>query len=137
MLRDSLMASTRAQIFYTGKKFPIGKNAPYEIRSQFILHHEFKWTGSDVDFVVPLVEITKELFPDFCSVSFDRGFHSPANRTRLDEVLVDNVLPKKGRLSKADREREQGETFAAMRRQHPGCSHAKRHFPIVTPSQKI
>ena len=71
-----------------------------------------------------MVEITKELFPDFCAASFDRGFHSPANRTRLDEVLVDNVLPKKGRLSKADREREQGETFVAMRRQHPAVESA-------------
>ena len=57
-------------------------------------------------------------------MSFDRGFHSPANRARLDELLVDNVLPKKGRLSKADREREQGETFAAMRRQHPAVESA-------------
>ena len=85
---------------------------------QFILHHEIMWTGSDVDIAVPMVEITKELFPDFCAASFDRGFHSPANRARLDEVLDDNVLPKKGRLSKADRDREQGETFAAMCRQH-------------------
>ena len=91
---------------------------------QFILHHEIMWTGSDVDIAVPMVEITKELFPDFCAASFDRGFHSPANRARLDEVLVDNVLPKKGRLSKADREREQGETFAAMRRQHPAVESA-------------
>ena len=91
---------------------------------QFILHHEVMWTGSDVDFAVPIVEITKELFPDFCAASFDRGFHSPANRVRLDELLVDNVLPKKGRLSKADREREQGETFAAMRRQHPAVESA-------------
>ena len=91
---------------------------------QFILHHEVMWTGSDVDFAVPMVEITKELFPDFCAVSFDQGFHSPANRARLDEILVDNVLHKKGRLSKADREREQGETFAAMRRQHPAVESA-------------
>ena len=42
----------------------------------------------------------------------------------LDEVLVDNVLPKKGRLSKAERDREQGETFAAMRRQHPAVESA-------------
>ena len=53
-----------------------------------------------------------------CAARFDRGFHSPANRTRLDELLVDSVLPRKGRLSKADRDREQGETFVAMRRQH-------------------
>ena len=64
------------------------------------------------------------MFPDFCSVSFNRGFHSPANRARLDELLVDNVLTKKGRLSKADRDREQGETFAAMRRQHPAVESA-------------
>ena len=95
-----------------------------EDQYQFILHYEIMWTGSDVDFAVPLVEIPKELFPDFCATSFDRGFHSPANRTRLDEVLVDNVLPKKGRLSKADREREQGETFVAMRRQHPAVESA-------------
>ena len=56
------------------------------------------WTGSNVDFAVPLVEITKELFPDFCSASFDRSFHSPENRAHLDELLDDNVLPKKGRL---------------------------------------
>ena len=95
-----------------------------EDQYQFILHYEIMWTGSDVEFAVPLFEITKELFPDFCAVSFDRGFHSPANRTRLDEVLVDNVLPKKGRLSKADQEREQGETFVAMRRQHPAVESA-------------
>ena len=91
---------------------------------QFILHHEVMWTGSDVDFAVPIVEITKELFPDFCAVSFDRGFHSPANRVHLDELLVDNVLPRKGRLSKAERDREQGETFATMRRQHPAVESA-------------
>ena len=48
----------------------------------------------------------------------------PANRTRLDELLVDNVLPRKGRLSKADRDREQGETFVAMRRQHSAVESA-------------
>ena len=95
-----------------------------ESQYQFMMHHEVMWEGSDVDFAVPMVEITKEMFPDFCAASFDRGFHSPENRARLDEVLVDNVLPKKGRLSKAERDREQGETFAAMRRQHPAVESA-------------
>ena len=89
-----------------------------EDQYQFKWYYEIMWNGSDADFAVPTVEITKELFPDFCAVGFDRGFHSPANRTRLDELLDDNVLSKKGRLSKAERDREQGETFAAMRRQH-------------------
>ena len=89
-----------------------------EDQYQFILHYEIMWEGRDVDFAVPMVVTTKELFPDFCAASFDRGFHSPANRARLDELLGDNVLPKNGRLSKAERDCEQGETFAAMRRQH-------------------
>ena len=95
-----------------------------ECQYRFILHYEIMWEGSDVDFAVPMVVTTKELFPDFCAASFDRGFHSQANRARLDEQLVDNVLPKKGYLSKADQEREQGETFAAMRRQHPAVESA-------------
>ena len=95
-----------------------------EDQYRFILHYEIMWEGSDVDFAVPMVVTTKELFPDFCATSFDRGFHSPANRARLDELLVDNVLSKKGYLNKADRDREQGETFAAMRRQHPAVESA-------------
>ena len=82
------------------------------------------WEGSDVDFAVQMIVTTKELFPDFCAASFDRDFHSQANRARLDELLVDNVLPRKGRLSKAEQDREQGETFAAMRRQHPAVESA-------------
>ena len=56
-----------------------------EDQYQFILHYEIMWTGSDVDFAVPLVEITKELFPDFCAARFDRGFHSPANPRQSTE----------------------------------------------------
>ena len=40
MLHDSLMASTRAQVFYTGQKFPIGKNAPYEIHTHLVSQND-------------------------------------------------------------------------------------------------
>ena len=40
------------------------------------------------------------------------------------KLLIHNVLPKKGYLGKAERDREQGETFAAMRRQHPAVEPA-------------
>ncbi len=62
------------------------------------------WEGSDVDFAVPMVEAGQSAFPDLRAVSFDRGFHSPANRVRLDGLLDDNLPPKKGCLDKADRE---------------------------------
>ena len=45
------------------------------------------------------------MHPDLRECSFDRGFHSPANRKRLDELLDTAALPKKGRLNAADQER--------------------------------
>ena len=65
-----------------------------------------------------------ERFPDLRAVSFDRGFHSPENRIRLDELLDHNVLPKKGYLNKAERKRERGAEFVAMRGQHPAVESA-------------
>ena len=90
----------------------------------FILHHEVMWQGSDVDYAEPMIVGAQARFPDLRMCSFDRGFHSPANRVRLDELLDHNVLPRKGRPSKADREREEDEVFIAMRRQHPAVESA-------------
>ena len=89
-----------------------------------ILHHEVMWEGSDVDYAVAMVEGAQERFPALRAVSFDSGFHSPENRVRLDELLDHNVLPKKGYLNRAERERAQGEEFVAMRRQHPAVESA-------------
>ncbi len=82
------------------------------------------WEGSDVDFAVPMVEAAQSAFPGLRAASFDRGFHSPGNRVRLDGLLDDNLPPKKGCLDKADRESGRGEGFAAMRRRHPAVEPA-------------
>ena len=50
-----------------------------EDRHGFVLHHEVMWEGGDVDQAVPMVEAAQSGFPDLRAVSFDRGFHSPAN----------------------------------------------------------
>ena len=88
----------------------------------FILHHEVMWQGSD--HAQPMIRETQARFPELRWCSFDRGFHSPENRHRLDELLDHNVLPRKGRLSKVDRDREQDAVFVAMRRQHPAIESA-------------
>ena len=90
----------------------------------FILHHEVMWDGSDVDYAVPMVAASQARFPDLRAASFDRGFHSPDNRIRLDALLDHNVLPKKGYLNAAERERAQSAEFVAMRRQHPAVESA-------------
>ena len=73
-----------------------------EDQFQFIVHHKILWQGGDVDVAVPMVEETQARFSDFRMCSFDRGFHSPNNRKRLDQMLDVNALPQKGYLSKAD-----------------------------------
>ena len=93
---------------------------------QFILHHEIMWTGSDVDFAVPMVARRNCFLISALRVLIAA---STALRTAptLMKCLMTNVLPKKGRLSKADRDREQGETeegFCCMRRQHPAVESA-------------
>ena len=90
----------------------------------FILNHRIMWKGSDVDHAVPMIEETQSIYPSFRSCSFDRGFHSPSNRLRLDKLLDHNVLPRKGRLSKADIIREGEEVFVAMRKGHPAVESA-------------
>ena len=47
-----------------------------------------------------------------------RGFHSPSNR--LDEIL--DALPRKGKLNRIEREREEAEDFA--RQQYPAVESA-------------
>ena len=95
-----------------------------EDQHQFILHHKILWQGADVDVAVPLVRAAQALYPELRACSFDRGFHSPGNRVRLDALLDINALPRKGYLSRADREREAEEPFAAARRAHPAIESA-------------
>ena len=90
----------------------------------FVLHHQVMWEGGDTDHAVPMVAAAQERFPDLRAVSFDRGFHSPENRVRLDEMLDLNVLPRKGYRNKAEQEREAGDAFVAMRRAHPAVESA-------------
>ena len=95
-----------------------------EDQHQFILHHKILWEGEDVDVAAPMVSEAQARYPELRACSFDRGFHSPDNRIKLDALLDLNVLPTKGYLSRADREREAEEPFAAARRAHPAIESA-------------
>lgn len=89
-----------------------------ESREGFILHHQVMENTTDDKIAVTLVKETQTLFPSFKACSFDKGFHSPANQTELKAVLDQVTLPKKGKLSKKEEERETGEAFVAARKAH-------------------
>ena len=95
-----------------------------EDQHQFILHHEIMWKESDVDVATRVVEAVKGQFPTLSSCSFDKGFHSPSNRKRLEDSLELVALPGKGRLSEAAREYQSTAEFVAARKQHPAVESA-------------
>ena len=71
-----------------------------------------------------LVEHTQARFAGLNAMSFDKGFHSPANQTALKQRLDQVILPKKGRLSEADKARQSAPEFIRLRRQHSAVESA-------------
>lgn len=84
----------------------------------FILNHKVMEKETDDKVAVPIIEETKKKFPNLFLCSFDKGFHSPANKENLGELLDKVILPKKGKLSKADKEVEYSEEFIEYRHKH-------------------
>ena len=90
----------------------------------FILNHQVMQKLTDDRIAVTIVEQTKAHFPQISSVSFDKGYHSPQNQIDLKAILDLVVLPKKGKLSKADAQREQDPEFIRLRRKHSAVESA-------------
>lgn len=90
----------------------------------FILHHHVMEKQKDVDIALPMVVEAKRKFPALSCCSFDKGFYSPANRQKLHGILDDVVLPKKGKLSKAEKQIEYSEEFIGARRKHAAVESA-------------
>jgi hypothetical protein len=90
----------------------------------FILHHQVMEQQKDVDIAVAMVAEAKRKFAALSACSFDKGFYSPTNRKQLSEILDQVVLPKKGKLSVADKQVEYSEEFIASRHQHAAVESA-------------
>ena len=95
-----------------------------EDEHQFVLSHRIMWTESDVELIPEIMRDTREKYPQLKGCSFDKGFWSPRGKAALEKVLEMPVLPRKGRLSKADKEREGAAEFQAARRKHPAVESA-------------
>lgn len=90
----------------------------------FILHHQVMEKQTDDKVAISMVTETQANYPQLTGCSFDKGFHSPDNQKKLDIILEQLTLPKKGKWSKSDRERESTEAFVAARKQHPAIESA-------------
>lgn len=90
----------------------------------FILNHQVMQHQTDDQVAIPLISETKELFPNLTGCSFDKGFHSQPNQEGLRRLLDKVTLPKKGKLSEQDKEREFSEEFLNAKRKHSAVESA-------------
>ena len=90
----------------------------------FILHHKVMQKETDDKIAIEMVKATQEKFPKLNACSFDKGFHSKANQSGLKEILEQVILPKKGKLSVVDKEREYAEEFKQAKRKHSAVESA-------------
>jgi len=100
------------------------KVAVVEDQYRFILNHRVLQKTEDVEAAVPLIEDTQKKYGTLHSASFDTGFHSPENQTDLKRIVKLLVLPKKGKSSVEDIERESAPDFIRLRKQHAAVESA-------------
>ena len=82
---------------------------------------------TDEKITVTFLKDALEDFPNIKSVSFDKGFHSVPNQEELKELDVTSILPRKGKLSIKDQQRQSASEFIEGRKRHSGiesCIHA-------------
>lgn len=89
-----------------------------EDRYKFILHHMVMEKTLDVDIAVLIAEESKRLYSELESMSYDKNFWSPENKRKLSEIIDEVILPKKGKLTKEEREYESREQYKYYRRKH-------------------
>ncbi len=79
---------------------------------------------TDDQVAVSMVAQAQQRFAALRACSFDQGFYSPANALALSCLLDEVVLPKKGRLSRAEMAHESSVGFVTARRAHSGVESA-------------
>jgi transposase, IS5 family len=89
-----------------------------------ILYHQVMQKSTDDQIAVALVQATCDRFPEVRSASMDKGFHSPANQAALAKIIPLPVVPKKGKCTAAERERESDPEFIHLRRRHSAVESA-------------
>lgn len=91
-----------------------------EDHHQFILYHQVMEKQTDEKVAVDITRETKKRFPNLFQMSYDKGFHSPANQEDLKKEVTHVILPRKGKLSQVTQALEGTEDFTKARRQHSG-----------------
>lgn len=98
----------------------------YEDGAGFITHHHvLPRDAKDADVVVEQTRIVQDrLQQRIEEASFDGGFHSPENQSRLAEIIPHPCLPKPGAKQSAEQQASAGIRFHKARQRHAGVESA-------------
>jgi transposase, IS5 family len=102
-----------------GVAFELGLNVCF-VRDQngFILHHKVMEKVTDKDVAVEMFDGTLDRFGAMASFSCDQGFYNPANYEALKDRTPVLVMPKGGRLTQEQQERQDRPEHKVARRSH-------------------
>jgi hypothetical protein len=92
----------------------------------FLVHAQVMGIGvTDEKVIVDAMKKLQDRFNNrIRAASFDKGFWTPNNLKELSGIIPLVCLPKKGKLSKTDQEREGDKGFGKVRKWHPGIESA-------------
>ena len=92
----------------------------------FIIHCQMMDMGfTDEKVLIEVMEKLQQRFnAKIRAASFDKGFWTPDNLKGLSDIVQLAVLPKKGKRSKLDAEREGSKEFGKVRKWHSGIESA-------------
>jgi len=94
------------------------KLAVVQDQHQFILHHHVMENVQDVHVAVEVAKAVREKYGEIDSLSFDRGFWSPANEVELNAIVRKVVMPKKGYRNQERQVIEDDKEFKKLRYKH-------------------
>ena len=100
------------------------KVAIVEDQYRFVLNHAVLQRTEDVEAAVSVLKDAQKKYNTIESASFDKGFHSPENQKELHKIVEFVVMPKKGKLSTEDLERESDPEFVRLRNKHSAVESA-------------
>jgi len=90
-------------------------------RAGFILAYQIMNHTTDEKVVIPVMKKLQEHYGNrIISASFDKGFWTPDNLQELEQIVQCACLPKKGKRSEKDTEREGAPAFGKARQWHAG-----------------
>jgi hypothetical protein len=89
-------------------------------QQQLIQDYAVLQGGAEVDQSIPVADrlLGRYGAGSVASLSFDKGFTRAADRELLGLYIPEVVMPKRGKKNAAETERESGQQFVALRRQH-------------------